>query len=125
MMANESKKEHIPEDQFLDYRHIDLHFIYSFCWETTKPIRPEVFSYESRSIEGEWRTPLLHDRVIGPLGLDTKESSWFGAYQPSFIVPRRCLERSSHVGEGGPASLIVPTQIGADLPAAHSNVEER
>jgi hypothetical protein len=120
------------QDQtFLDYQHTDVHFVFAFLWKAVAQIRPEVFSTGlTEKGKTSWVSPLLHERVIGKIGVDgTLEDLWIGAYQPTFVLQRRCLELSGYLPTGknipsGLAWLVVPLKVGTITDQKRQTTEE-
>lgn len=110
---------------FLDYKRADVHFVYSFLWKTSSPLKTDIFSKGlSASSSTDWKSPLIHERIIGDINGDAEESTWVGAYQPNFVFERRCIELSGNFSGGGrrkstnKVHLVVPMKMRAPFPAA-------
>src|SRR5438105_1998222 len=96
-----TKQETIDtEHLFLDYRRADVHFVYSFLWRANTAVEKTVFSKGLNSTKGAWRSPLIHERIIGEIDGQAEESAWVGAYQPNFVFERRCIELSGNFSGG-------------------------
>jgi hypothetical protein len=112
---------------FLDYKHAEVHFVYGFIWKSTEQIQPQVFRSGVSARDGGWISPLVHERVIGNLDTNGVEQKWVGAYQPTFELEKRCLEKSgdlaSEEGETAKLSLLVPMANKIDLPLKDTNVD--
>lgn len=109
--------------EFLDYRRADVHFVYSFLWKASTSVRADVFSKGLGNKPGsDWKSPPIHERIIGEIDGGSEESTWLGAYQPNFVFERRCIEFSGNFsGQGRKRSknevhLVVPMKMGAQLP---------
>lgn len=114
------QKEINREHEFLDYTRVDVHFIYSFLWKTSAPIKTDVFTKGLNLTNTGWKTPLIHERIIGETDGGVEEATWVGAYQPNFVFERRCLETSGDFTADERLSnqtwLVVPMGIGVRLP---------
>lgn len=112
---------------FLDYTHAEVHFVYGFIWESAAQIRPEVFRHGVLKRDDGWKTPLVHERVIGDLESNGVERKWVGAYQPTFELEKRCLEKSGNLapeeGEASQLALVVPIANGINLPLKGDKVD--
>lgn len=107
--------------EFLDYQRADLHFVYSFLWKTTTPIKSDIFSKGlTEDNESKWATPAIHERIIDGIGDDHEEAPWIGAYHPNYVFERKCIEVngsfSSVDEQSNNAWLVVPMRLGSKLP---------
>jgi hypothetical protein len=111
----------MPGQAFLDYQHVDAFFVYSFLWTAEPEVSSEVFSTGLGEGSAGWISPLIHVRSIASLGASSPEQPWNGVYQPTFVLKRRCLEKSgfSLVNDTGQQEhlwLVVPQEADAMLP---------
>lgn len=123
------------DHEFLDYKEVDVHFIYAFDWlpEQADPSRDSILfeEYDGGIFEKpllvepdvqrpQWINPMIHERLIDPPSYIEKKAfsgyaesegnserqRFFSTYQPSFSVNRRVLEYSNDL-----SSLGVDTYI--------------
>src|SRR6476660_4242798 len=127
-----TKQETIDtEHLFLDYRRADVHFVYSFLWKANTAIRNDIFTKGLASTnDSVWKSPLIHERIIGEIDGQAEESTWVGAYQPNFVFERRCMELSGNFSGGRRKSsnlvhLVVPMRMRAKLPRAGKTTPEQ
>lgn len=113
-----------PSETFIGYKHLDVHFIYGFLWRSSVAVPDQIFRDGLPEKRERWRAPLLHERVIGSAPHDDEEKACIGAYQPTFVLHRRCLETSGIVGKTGLAWLVVPMEHGVSLPAPGSSLPD-
>lgn len=120
------RKETGSEHEFLEYKRVDVHFIYSFLWKTTAEIKADVFSKGATLTKPGWKIPLIHERIIGEINGGIEEKTWVGSYQPNFVFERRCIEiNGDFTGDEQPPNqvwLVVPMTLGASLPQAGDNL---
>lgn len=98
---------------FLDYKHAEVHFIYGFVWKSSVNFRCEVFRQGIKKGTDGWITPLVHERIIGDMESNGVERKWVGAYQPTFELEKRCLEKCGDLPteqDRERLSLIVPME---------------
>src|SRR4051812_31857895 len=78
------------EHHFLEYKHVDIYFVYSFTWNANK-IAWDSLCKEFEEQKG-WILPRLHDRAVCH-----DEVQLIANYQPSLVSKRRVLERSHQI----------------------------
>jgi hypothetical protein len=108
---------------FLDYQHAEVHFIYGFVLKSSANFRADVFRQGIQKGPDEWIAPLVHERIIGDLESNGVEHKWVGAYQPTFELEKRCLEKSGALPseqDRTRLSLIVPMENKITLPSKYS-----
>jgi len=126
-VTNAHGRLYSEDHEFLDYKAVQVHFIYGFLWKSSVALRPGLFlsGFQSKRTDAPavngWTSPFIHERVIGTLGSDPAEASGVGAYQPTFIMGRRCLETRGYLSNGdskdpSEAWLLAPLKHGIALP---------
>lgn len=99
------------EHLFLDYRHVDIYFIYSFTWDMSArswdELCKDLVGNVSETEKG-WTLSQLHDRNIYD-----NNAQLMASYQPSLLSQRQVLERHHTIQKQ--ATLILPMKTSVSV----------